>query len=385
MVRKKIFVFSTTRAEYGLLKNLIQNNNYKNLDIKLVVTGSHLSKKFGSTINEIKKDKVTIFKTIKILSKDNNTSSSLNYIDCFNKVDKFLKLRKPDLVILLGDRFETFAIANACNFNKIKICHIQGGEITQGSMDDFYRHAITKFSHIHFTATKNAKLVVKQLGENPRYIFNTGSLLLDNFKNHKKLNKKKLEQLLKIKFFKKNLMLTLHPSSNHFEKIRLETKILSSVISELKNIMFIVTYPNQDAGHEIIIKAFTKLKKKVSNLKIYKSLGQKIYHSCLDVVDGVIGNSSSGIIEAPYFNKKVINIGDRQHGRIIGIQNVKTVKFNKRKIIKSINFILNNRVKNKKNNYIYGKSPAAPKILKILSNLNLEDIKFNKTFNTITH
>ena len=134
MVRKKIFIFSSSRAEYGLLKNLIKKNNYNNLDIKLVVTGSHLSKKFGSTIDEIKKDKVKIFKTIKILSKDNNISSSLNYIDCFSKVDKFFKFSRPDLVILLGDRFETFAIANACNFNKIKICHIQGGEITQGSM-----------------------------------------------------------------------------------------------------------------------------------------------------------------------------------------------------------------------------------------------------------
>ena len=140
-----------------------------------------------------------IFKTIKILSKDNNISSSLNYIDCFSKVDKFFKFSRPDLVILLGDRFETFAIANACNFNKIKICHIQGGEITQGSMDDFYRHAITKFSHIHFTATETARLVVKQLGENPKYIFNTGSLLLDNFKNSNKLNKNKLEKTLKIK------------------------------------------------------------------------------------------------------------------------------------------------------------------------------------------
>ena len=379
---KKVCVITGSRADYGILKKLIEKiSEHPKLKLQLIATGSHLSKKYGYTVSEIHQDGFKVDKTIKIIS---NKNTSLNLVYNSAKAlrgyaDSFKKL-KPDLVLLLGDRYEIFCAAYASVIFGIPIAHLHGGETTQNSYDEFFRHSITKLSQVHFVATETYKKRVMQLGESPKNIYNVGSVSLENIFENIFLNEKKLESHLKVKFKKKSLLITLHPETLNREEVNKQCKVLLSALSRLKHTTLIFTMPNSDINSsqiEIQIKQFCRNKK---NAFFFKSLGRKVYFSCIKKVDAVIGNSSSGIIEVPSLKKPSIDIGKRQYGRVRS-NSVLSCEFKKSSILKSIKKIYSKnflkKVKYFKNPYY--KKNSIKKVIAIINRNKLDSIK-GKTF-----
>ena len=366
-MKKTFYIISTTRAEYGLIKNIyIEKKKFKNIELKLVISGTHLSGYFGKTVEEIKKDRIKIFKAIK-LDHDFQNPEKI-FAKTLIKFSNFFKLNRPEAVVLLGDRYETLSVALACVFNKISICHIQGGEITKGSIDNVFRNCITKISDYHFSAHKLARKRIIGMGEAPQNTFTVGSLFLDNLRKKNFLSKKQLEKRFRFKFLKKNMLVTLHPETKGIINPKRQINILLSSIKNFKDIFFIFTYPNQDRGHQLIIKEIKTFVKKNRNSILIKSFGQKFFHSCLKHVDCIVGNSSSGVIEAPYFKKYTINIGNRQEGRLMP-KSVICTAYKKKSIAKVVKDIYRSKdnLPKHKNENLYGSSGAAKKILMILS------------------
>ena len=300
------------------LKNLIKEIDLsKEFDMKLLVTGSHLSKKHGETISEIIESGFKIHKKVFLnLECDNSefiAKATATGIESFSKIFKELS---PDLLIVLGDRYELLtAIIPAC-FERIPIAHLNGGEITEGAIDDVIRHAITKFSHLHFVANEEYRKRVIQLGENPATVFNVGGMSIDAINSISLLKKKEIEKLLNISLLNKSLLITYHPETLDVNKSISQFKSLLRSLEKLDDTTLIFTMPNADPGSDILFKLIREFVSSKSNRYVFNSLGQKKYFSLVNLVDGVIGNSSSGISEVPYFKKPTINIGDRQKGRL---------------------------------------------------------------------
>ena len=370
-MRKLFYLVSSNRADFGLLKNLLfEKKNFNNIDIKLILTGTHFSKNFGMTLSEVKHENLKIFKKIQINNNDQSFSNQNKiFSNALIKFSNFFKIHRPSGVILFGDRYETLAVALACVFNNIDIIHIQGGDITKGSLDDLYRNCITKISKLHFPANQLAKKQIIRLGENPKSVFTYGSLLLDNLRRKRIISKKEIEKKFKFKFKNKNILITLHPASN--EKISPRRQI-RSILSSLKifnDTFFIFTSPNPDSGHKIISKEIKRFIKKNKNSIYVKSFGQKYFFSCLKFCDCILGNSSSGVIEAPYLNVSSINVGKRQQGRPLD-KSITNVDYDKKKIMKSIKKVFSEKKFFKSRN-LYGKSSAAKKILRKIAQINL--------------
>lgn len=381
--RKNIVVVSGSRADYGLLRWVIdgvKKSDYLNL--KLIATGMHLSPEFGLTINSIKKDGYDIYKNVEcLLSSDSSSSIGksiglgiIGFSDAFSEIN-------PDLIILLGDRFEIFAAATAAMVSKIPIAHLHGGETTEAAIDEAIRHSITKMSHLHFVASKKYKQRVTQLGENPKMIFNVGGLGIDNILKIKLIEKYDLEKKLDFKFGKKNILVTFHPVTLEDETSASQMRELLSSLSILKETKIIFTMPNADADGRIIIDLIKDFCKNNPHSKFYKSLGQEKYLSCINQVDFVIGNSSSGIIEVPTFKKGTINIGDRQKGRLQAksIVNCRPIKED---ITQAIKLIYTkefqeslSKVKNP-----YGNGGASEKIIKVIEEIKLNSILKKKFY-----
>ena len=235
-----------------------------------------------------------------------------------SKFPRYLKDLKPDLILLLGDRFEVFASAAVATVLNIPIAHIHGGETTEGAYDEAFRHSITKMAHLHFTSTDNYKKRVIQLGENPSKVFNVGSPGVERIKNLELIPKERIEELVGIKLSKKNFLITFHPETlNTSFPLEIQLKNLFTVLSQFKQTSLIFTKSNADAGGRFINNEIEKFCMKDKALRfLHSSLGQNKYFSLLNIVDAVVGNSSSGLIEAPSFNIGTINIGDRQRGRV---------------------------------------------------------------------
>ena len=318
---KKINIVAVTgsRADYGLLYlTLNELNNIKGVYLKLLVTGSHLSKKHGYTVNEINKSKFRKIKIIDLKLQTNHENNiSIPISKGIKKFSDFLIKAKPNLVLILGDRYEAFAAALAAYTLRIPIAHIHGGETTRGAYDEAFRHSITKMSHIHFTSTNEYKKRVIQLGENPNRVFNFGAPGIEYIKKIKLLNLKILEKQINFKFAKKNLLVCFHPET--LEENTSE-KHINNIIHSLDKLIdtnLIFTKSNVDTGGALINNVISNYVKKNGNKAIlFSSLGQLKYLSVLKYVDGIIGNSSSGIIEAPSLKTGTINIGDRQLGRV---------------------------------------------------------------------
>lgn len=317
-MNKKICVVTGTRAEFGILSRLISKiNSDKSLDLQLIATGMHLSTEFGLTYKEIESHGLRIDKKIEILLSSDTTVgisksmglAQISFSEAFEEL-------KPDIIILLGDRFEIFSAASAAMILRIPIIHLHGGEVTEGVMDEPIRHSITKMSHYHFTSTENYKKRVVQLGENPQHVFNVGSLGVDNIKHLSLLSKKQIEKELGFSFKKNNILVTFHPVTleNNTAKDQFENLLKS--LSKLKSTQLIFTKCNSDTNGRVINKMIDSFTNNNKDSYATFSLGQVNYFSCLQFVDGVIGNSSSGIIEVPSFKIGTINIGDRQKGRI---------------------------------------------------------------------
>ena len=310
----KLCYITSSRSDFFIIKNLLiklERSNLINLDI--LCTGSHLLKDFGYTYKDIIDNDLIIKKKIFLRDKD---SLNINlFSDAVKKISKTLKKIKPDYLILLGDRFEIFAGAISGLFNKIPIVHIHGGELTYGSIDDQMRHSITKIADIHFVSSEMHKKRVIQMGENPKKVFNIGSLSLDQIDKIKLQQKRDLEKEFKFKFKKNNFLVTVHPSKKTNESTQI-LKSLEKVFNKINDLLIIFTYPGLDDGSKLIVNQIKKLNKskKYSSILI-KSLGQKNYFSFMKNVDIVIGNSSSGIIEAPTFKTFTLDIGTRQCGR----------------------------------------------------------------------
>ena len=382
----KICFFTGTRADYGLLKNLMRKILYSNdFILQLIVTGSHLSHKYGFTVKEIKSDGFQIDSQIDIdLTDDTNSSTCKSLGKLINKISNVFSKIKPDLIILLGDRYELMGACLSATIFRIPIAHIHGGELTEGAFDEGLRHAITKLSHVHFVASEIYRKRVIQLGENQNFVFNVGGLGVDAIKNTKFLTKDSLEKSLGLKFLKKNLLITYHPLTlANREKTKNEIDQLLDALSRLQDTLQIFTMPNADPGNDYIFEAINNYVKDNKLAFVFSSLGQLKYYSCLRYVDALVGNSSSGILEAPSFNIGSINIGDRQKGRLEA-KSVISTEANMKSIIKSINKIYSSEFSKtlKMNKSPYGNGDSSNKIFEILRNIDFENL-LQKSFNDI--
>ena len=370
---RRIALVTSTRAEYGIMSRLI-NMLYedKDIDFKLFVTGMHLSKKFGCTYKEIS---IPIYKKINIdIEKDSAHTLALT----IEKFSKELKKLKPDLVILLGDRYEIMGIAQSCMLNNIPIAHLYGGDTTEGAIDEAIRHSITKMSHLHFVSCDESKKRVIQLGENPERVFNFGALGVENIKKIQLMSKDELEKFLDFKFNQKNLLVTFHPATLEGNAKEQFSELLSA-LDELKDTNIIITCPNSDKGNEDIFELIKKYETKRSNVKSYKSLGLVRYLSCMQFIDMVVGNSSSGIYEVPSFKIPTINIGNRQKGRMQATS-VINCKPEKEDILNAIKQGYERDFSDTVNPY--EKENTAQKILEIIKSFELNGI-INKEFYNI--
>ena len=318
-MKRKICVITGSRSEYDLLKPLIEEiEKDRDLQLQLIVTGMHLSPEFGLTYKQIEKNGFSIDEKIEIiLSSDTSISISksmgLSMISFAEAYDRL----KPDIIVVLGDRFEIFSAVSAALVSRIPIGHIYGGELTQGAFDDSFRHSITKMSHLHFTSTESYRRRVIQLGEAPKRVFNVGALGIDNIKKTKLLPKQTLEKELNFKFKKQNLLVTFHPVTLEKNTSKKHFQNLLDAIDSLKDVSIIFTKANADTEGRVINKMIDDyVSKNSAQSRSFTSMGQLKYLSTMQFVDTVVGNSSSGIIEAPSFKIGTINIGDRQKGRV---------------------------------------------------------------------
>ena len=370
MLRRKISVTTGTRADYGILKPVIKKiEQSPNLKLELIVTGMHLSEKYGKTINEIKKDGFKISKTINFLpKKDTNFEMSMALGNGIISFSKLFKNIKPDINLVLGDRDEMLASALAAYHMNIPNAHIHGGDKSKGGIDEYNRHAITKISNIHFAASKKSYERILKMGEMPKFVFFTGSPAIDTLKEKNITTKHALEQKYGLKFQGDEILLLQHPvttQSNQSEKEILETL---KAISKIKKTTIAIA-PNSDAGNVNIFKNLKKYSNKFNFIKLYPSLPREDFLGFLKNSSLFLGNSSSGMIEASYFDTPVINIGIRQEGREGGL-NIINVKPSKREIFKAIEKCLNKKTSFKKLN-VYGSGNASNKIIRYLETIDL--------------
>ncbi|SFV63684.1 UDP-N-acetylglucosamine 2-epimerase [hydrothermal vent metagenome] len=319
MSKKKICVVTGTRAEYGLLYWLMKEiEEDKDLELQLIVTGMHLSPEFGLTYKEIEKD-FKIDKKIEILLSSDSAigiskSMGLAQISFAEAYDEL----NPDVLVVLGDRYEIFSAVSSAMIANIPIAHLHGGETTEGAFDESIRHSITKMSHLHFTATDEYRNRVIQLGEHPSRVFNVGGLGIDNIKKLELLSKEAFEDSIDFKLNKKNILITFHPVTLENSTAQEQFQILLDVVNELKETHIIFTKANSDTDGRIINSMIDKYVNENSHKSVaFTSLGQLRYLSALQYIDAMVGNSSSGLAEAPSFKIGTINIGDRQKGRIM--------------------------------------------------------------------
>ena len=374
---KKICVVTGTRAEYGLLYWLLKEIEAdKELELQVIVTGMHLSPEFGLTYKEIEKEFKINKKIEMLLSSDTSVgiskSMGLAQISFAESYDEL----KPDIVIVLGDRYEIFSATSAAMIARIPIAHIHGGEKTEGAFDESIRHSITKMSHLHFTATEEYKNRVIQLGENPSRVFNVGGMGIENIKRLKLLSKDEFEKSIEFKLNIKNILVTFHPVTLENSTAKEQFQQLLDAIDELEDTNIIFTKANSDTDGRVINQMIDEYVTKNSHKSIvFTSLGQLRYLSALQYVDAIVGNSSSGLAEAPSFKIGTINIGDRQKGRIKA-SSVIDCEPNKDSILKSFEKLYSKEFQETLKTTInpYGNGCASKKIVEILKSVDLNNI-----------
>jgi GDP/UDP-N,N'-diacetylbacillosamine 2-epimerase (hydrolysing) len=314
---KNILVVTGSRADYGLLKRLMKLIDLDpEMKLQIIVTGSHLSSKHGLTYKEIEEDGFQIDFKVDIIENIIDAPSTAKAMSkAQNEITKILGEIKPDLMVVLGDRYEILSAVISALLSGVPVAHIHGGEVTTGAFDDAIRNAITKMSHLHFTATEISKNRVIQMGEIPENTFNFGGLGVDALQSFNFLSQEEVEKYLGQKFSTKNLLVTYHPETISKKSASDQIQILLNALSLKKDINLIFTGVNTDPGSDEILRAINLFVQSNSNAKYYPSLGQRLYLSTLLYCDGVVGNSSSGILEVPTLKKATLNIGNRQLGR----------------------------------------------------------------------
>ncbi len=318
-MRKIISVLTATRAEYGLLKPLIKKLDLmEKFDVRVVVTGMHLSIEHGSTLNEIKNDGIKIDKEIEILmASDTAVSISKSMGLAMISFAEYFSELKPNLLVVLGDRYETLAVCCAAVNSQIPIAHLHGGETTEGAVDEAFRHSITKMSCLHFTSTETYRRRVLQLGEHPQQVFNVGAIGVEIINNLEYMTKEEFEKSINMRIKKKLALLTFHPVTLESNTGEGQLINILEALNEFDDLQVIITKANADLGGRAINKLIDEyVEQRGEKFVAFASLGQRRYLSAIKYCDFVIGNSSSGIIEVPTFKKPTINIGDRQKGRV---------------------------------------------------------------------
>jgi GDP/UDP-N,N'-diacetylbacillosamine 2-epimerase (hydrolysing) len=386
-MKRKICIITGSRSEYGLLSRVMSGvQKHDSLQLQVIVTGMHLSEEFGFTYKEIESDGFKISKKIDILTNSDTSVAIAQSIGAGVASFAFaFDDLKPDLILVLGDRFEIFAAVSAALVFKIPVAHIHGGEKTEGAFDEALRHSITKMSHLHFVANQEYLHRVIQLGENPKTVFDVGGLGVDIIKNMKLLSRKEIELALSLKLSKKNLLITFHPATLDKSSSESQFNELLKSLSKLNNTSLIFTYPNSDTNGRIIIKMIKSFVKVQSNAYYFKSLGQLIYFSCVNEFDGVVGNSSSGLLEVPSFKKATINIGDRQKGRLQA-NSIINCNPEKNSISNAFNTLYSSSFKSILNltTNPYGSGGSSEKIVELLSDFKLDGITKKSFFDLPT-
>ncbi|MCT4593964.1 MAG: UDP-N-acetylglucosamine 2-epimerase [Anaeromicrobium sp.] len=380
----RICVITGTRAEYGLLRPLIEKiNEDDKLKLQLVVTGMHLSPEFGLTYKQIEEDGYKIDEKIEILlSSDTPIGISksmgltmISFSECYERL-------KPDMIVVLGDRYEIFAAVNAASVSKIPIAHLHGGETTEGAFDEAFRHAITKMSYIHFATTGEYRKRIIQLGEHPDRVFNVGAIGIENIKNMELLSRSEFEESIGFILGEKTILVTFHPVTLESNTSQKQFKNLLDAVDEVENLRIIFTKANSDTDGRIINKMIDDYVNKNKDKAIaFTSMGQLRYLSAMQYVDAVVGNSSSGIIEAPSFKVPTVNIGDRQKGRIQAKSTI-NCRPEKEEIFKTLDLAFSGAFKNKINDNVnpYGEGNVSIKIIQQIKKIFNQGIDLKKRF-----
>ena len=321
-MKKKICVITGTRAEYGIMSRLLRLINEDDyFKLQIIATNMHLSEDFGETYIEIEADGLIIDKKVPILTSSDTPNAIAHSVGTgINSfADAYEKLQ-PDMIMVLGDRFELLAAVSAALFYKITVIHLHGGEITEGAYDDAIRHAITKMSHLHFTSTETYRNRVIQMGENPATVFNVGALGCENIRLTPLMDKTELEKSIDFYIDRRTIIATFHPVTMESDTTGEQFKELLSAIDMVEDIRVIFTMPNSDSHNKILIRLIKDyVDHRPQNTMWIASLGMKRYLSALQYIGAVVGNSSSGIIEVPSFRIPTLNIGNRQKGRIAAL------------------------------------------------------------------
>jgi UDP-N-acetylglucosamine 2-epimerase (non-hydrolysing)/GDP/UDP-N,N'-diacetylbacillosamine 2-epimerase (hydrolysing) len=316
---RKIAVFTGSRADYGILYWLLKELDDSNdIELQLFVGGTHLSSEFGHTLTEIINDGFSILEKFRYFPHDDSTVGiaklAAHTLVCASEA---IAKNQPELMVVIGDRYETFSVAQAAMLSQVPIVHIHGGELTSGAIDDSMRHAITKMSHLHFATTKSYKQRIIQLGEQPKNVFNFGAPGLDNIDKLILFSASELSKTLKFDLTSSYFVVTFHPETLSSDGGVATLKNLFKALDNFAKYKLLITYPNADAcGHKLVKMCQKYQKAQPDRVLLVKSLGQLRYLSSIKHCSAVIGNSSSGIIEAPSFQVPTVNIGERQQGRV---------------------------------------------------------------------
>jgi UDP-N-acetylglucosamine 2-epimerase (non-hydrolysing)/GDP/UDP-N,N'-diacetylbacillosamine 2-epimerase (hydrolysing) len=377
---RKICIVTGTRAEYGLLSRLMKLiNDSSETQLQIIATNMHLSPKYGNTYQEIENDGFTIDCKVPIIDENgkddaNATLKSMSkalagFADAYDAL-------KPDLVVVLGDRYEILAAATAALIERIPIAHIHGGEITEGAYDDAIRHAITKMSHLHFPTTEDYRKRIIQLGEQPERVYNVGALGVENIKKLPLMSKQEIEDSINFGIDYKTILVTYHPVTLGNHTAEQDIKEFLQALEEKNDLRIIFTMPNSDTGGQAIVDAInTFVVNNAERAKAYKSLGVKRYLSVMKYVVAVVGNSSSGLLEVPSFGIPTLNIGDRQKGRIAA-DSVYHCDTDKASIIKGLDVILSSEFKKiaSETHNPYDKEGTAQAIFDVISTYPIEQL-----------
>ncbi len=378
---KLILGITGIRSEYDIMSSVFREiANHSNLDLRLIVTGAHLSEKYGLTIKEIRKDKFKISDEIEsLLDSDTDSSRVIGLSIQVEAMTRAIKKIKPDILLVLGDREESLAVAIVGTYLSIPVAHISGGDKVVGNIDDHVRHSVTKLAHIHFPTSEDSKKRILKMGEEKFRVFNVGNPGLDRLRNYPQLSRIQLSERIgfDIKNEKHFLVLIQHPLSSEFKKSYQQMRVTLSAIIEL-GLKTVVIYPNSDAGSEGIIKAIDEFKN-FSNIKIFKNIPRLEFINLLRIASCLVGNSSCGILEAPFLKLPVVNVGNRQKERMHA-KNVSFVSHNKHQIMKAINksLSLNYKNKMKKIKNPFGNGKSSGKIANILSKIRINKKLLNK-------
>ena len=376
-MKRKICVVTGTRADYGLLRWVMQGiQDEPDLALQIVATGMHLSPEFGLTYLEIEKDGFRIDRKVEMLTSSDTPVGIaksmglglIGFADALNELS-------PDLLVVLGDRFEIFSAVAAALIARVPVAHLHGGEATEGLIDESIRHAITKMSHLHFVAAEEYRQRVMQLGEQPERIFLVGGLGIDNVKRLKLLDRSELEAALGFRLGRRNLLITFHPVTLEEATAGEQVDELLAALVTLLDTELIFTLPNADTDGRIVIHKILSFVEQYSNAHVFTSLGQLRYLSCLEHVDGVVGNSSSGLIEVPSFKKGTVNIGDRQRGRLQATSIINCMP-NRQEIRDAVDCLYSESFQTELTQVVnpYGEGGSSEKIIQVLKMISLDEL-----------